>query len=106
MNSLHNSDTSPALAIFRSEAMTRVDGSQPPQLAAMACIAASAIAFILGQAFERRRRRRSHAVTNDEGLKMLPQLADGKHEVGPGREWRRSARHTLFSPEACLRLNH
>lgn len=49
--------------------------------AAAACLAASVLSFLVGQARGRRRQRPCHAARGDDSFNMLPQLADDKHEV-------------------------
>ena len=67
-------------------------------LATAACLAVSAVSFILG--FDQRRRRRTATTLQDEDFVMMPQLAAGKHEVGPAREWRHYA---IYHIAGCLR---
>jgi hypothetical protein len=62
-------------------------------LATAACLAVSAVSFILGRGFDQRRRRGPATTLQDAEFVMVPQLAAGKHEVGPAGEWRRGVIH-------------
>jgi hypothetical protein len=77
-------------------------------LAAAACLVASAVSFIIGQGFDQWRRRRTATTLQDAEFVMMPQLAAGKHEVGPDGEWRHGAMHHVvgWCRNAVLVLDH
>lgn len=92
----------------QTTAMSDNTGGDAFPLATVACLAVSAVSFMLGQAFDQRRRRRTATTLQDADFVMMPQLAAGKHEVGRDGQWRHGAIHHVagWCRNPVLYLDH